>query len=250
MAMTLMVAGWSLTSCNTDNIGETYKPDAQNITFLTSEQSASTGDTETEVKVRIARSNTAAAYTANVTIESEEDDVFTIEGGNSVTFPAGQGYVDVVVKAANMDRGNSYEATMKLSAADIETADETVGNQIPEVTITVTCDYTWTSYGIGHFVSEAFEDEWDVEVMKAEEGEIYKCLDLYTTGKDVIFVCDGDKVTVDWQQAWMYSSEYGWVYVGGEGTRAGNTLTVLLEHYEPYDDYSYGKYTAVLTLPE
>ena len=258
MGAALVAAGLLATSCDTDNVGTIYNAQQQNVSLQQSALSSTTSDTEGDFTVRVVRSMTGDSYTAHYTFTG--DDVFTDEGNGTVTFPAGQGYADIKVHAAGMSRGSNYNFTITLDDAAKATADTTIhhssttGN-VYTATYEVTCDYTWVSMGTGKFSSEAMGDDngpatWEVKVLKADGFDVYKAVDCYEKGYDVIFVVNSDNtVSVARQNAWTYTG-YGPVAVEGTGTKTGNVLDCKLHHILVSQNYDFGAFTEVLTLPE
>lgn len=255
----LVATGLLTTSCDTDNVAELYNPQQENVALQKSDYAVTQSNTDGEYTVRVVRSKTQGEYTAKYNFSG--DDVFVDEGQGSVTFAAGQATADIKVKAQNMQRGSTYSFTVTLDDATQATADTTIhhsgttGN-VYKATYEVTCDYTWLKFGTGKFVSEAMGDDsgnpatWDVQLLKADGFDVYKAVDCYEKGYDVIFVVNSDNtVSVARQNAWTYTG-YGPVAVEGTGTKTGNVLDCKLHHILVSQNYDFGVYTEQLTLPE
>jgi hypothetical protein len=249
-----------ITSCDTDNIGATYTPYAQNVSFEAAKAiDTKISDTSSEFTVRLIRNITNGEYTAHYTASSETEGIFTDANNGTVTFADGQGVAYINIKAANMERGNTYTYELKLSDADVATADTIIGKPITATKINVSCDYTWVTLGKGFYSSpDWWEDEYDVVIEKAEGTNVYKVKDMLADGYDILFTIGSDNVvTVLPQASWFYSG-YGDVtlegagegYVAGTYDPATKTIELTLTHILPAaGNYNFGTFTDTLTLP-
>ena len=177
------------------------------------------------------------------TISMLPSNVFALES-NTVTFESGKGeaFTKIVplVDVSLIDPLKTYVFNLTLT-----------GDNVSELynTTTYKASFEYTPIGTGFFVSELFENSWDVDIKKLEVGSLtlYKAAGLYETGNDITIIVEGNNITINDQLAW-YSEDYGDVYIVGSGTIEGKVMTMVIEHYVP-DLGSYGEFTEILTLP-
>lgn len=240
-----------LVSCDQDNIGTVYEPEKSYVAFSSPvvAENALSADNNFSVNVQIVRSDLNEATTAEVELEMNDDieGVFALQSG-TVTFNTGEGkaYAKIIplVAPAEIDPTKSFKFKLKLTG-------DNVSELFNKSTYTANIKLDYTNVGAGNFVSEFFEDEWPVNLLKADLGNnviLYKAKNLYDDGYDVVLVVNGSNVTVSEQPAWYYDDEYGEVYVTGEGTISGKEITLSLTHFIP-DVYEWDAATEVLTLP-
>lgn len=249
-----------LTSCETEVKGDAvYKPMGMNVSFETAKPSTiTTSETSVTIPVRIIRSLTNGSYTANFTAEASDEGIFSTDI-TSANFAEGQGVVNMLVTASNLEKGKDYTYTLTLSPADVATADTITKTQNVSTVITIHSDYTWKKLGKGHYSSpEWWEEELDVEIQQAEGTNIYRIMDLFEKGYNIQFTIGSDNVvTVPKQASWKHSS-YGIVYLQGflnedESGVAGvydpatKQAPLTLQH--TVSAGSFGAYTDVLTMP-
>ncbi len=257
-----LMAGFVLTSCDTDNEGAIYNPSWQNISFeMAKPAQLLTQESSLTVPVRLIRSNTTEAYTAHYTMSSEAEGIFTDGNGGQVSFDKGQSEAVVTLTANNMEKGNLYQAVLQLSDADVALADTTTKSAVKVTTISVMCDYNWTALGKGFYSSpEWWEDEYNVDILQAEGAspKLYKILGLFQKGYDIKFtINDNNEVYVPQQASWVHNS-YGTVYLWGyanedsssfAGMYDPNTKQASLTMVHFVDAGSFGAYTDTLTMP-
>lgn len=248
---TIFVLAVVLVSCDQDNIGTVYEPEKSYVAFsspVVAENALST-DNNFSVSVQIVRSDLNETTTAEVELEMNDDieGVFALQSG-TVTFNAGEGiaYAKIVplVAPAEIDPTKSFKFELSLTG-------DNVSDLYSTTTYTANVKLDYANAGTGNFVSQFFEDEWSVELLKADLGNnvtLYKAKNLYGEGYDIVIVVNGSNVTVSAQPAWYYDDEYGEVYVTGEGTISGKEITLSLTHFIP-DVYEWDAATEVLTLP-
>lgn len=254
-----MATGLLTTSCDTDNVAELYNAQQENVAMQTATIALKQSEADGEYSVQVVRSKTQGEYTAAYNFKG--DDVFTDEGHGSVTFADGQGTAVIKVKAQNMDFGNTYSFTVELADDVKATTDTTIhhsgttGN-VYATTLSVTRDYEWEELGTGKLTSESMGDDsgnpstWEVQVLKAKGYDVYKAVDCYEKGYDVMFKVNSDNtVTVPQQKAWTYTG-HGPVAVVGTGTKTGNVLDCKLHHIVLSLNHDLGAYSEILTLPE
>ncbi len=256
IGLTLLAA--SMTSCDTDNVGTTYNPTTQNISF-DSENAASVTTTanEVDIKVMVSRNIKQGEYTAHYTLDASEDGIFTDANNGAIKFADGQSIAYISLKASNFVRGEEYTATLTLSDADIETTDPVIGNPIYTTTVTVASDYTWTELGTGYYYSELFGEGWDQPILKAVEANVYKMPDCVYKGYDLKFElsADGNSLVAFNPQPMGYKhATYGMVYFYAEEmARKGNTISFPMYGLVMYNGRLatlWSGFTETVVLPE
>ncbi len=137
-----------LTSCNTDVEGEYYHTGLDNVSFDVASKALSVPVEESTatIPVTVTRGNITSAYTVHLETEASAEGIFSNDANNTITFEAGQGTTTFNVKAANLEKEVPYTYTLKLSEADIATADTITKSQISTITITVQREGDWTEW--------------------------------------------------------------------------------------------------------
>lgn len=247
----ILVLSIAFVSCDQDNMGTIYEPEITYVAFRTSvvPENILSAEHNFSVSVQIVRSDASTPTTAEVTLEMNDDidGVFALES-NTVTFADGEqiAYAKIVpvVEPALIDPTKMYSFKLTLTG-------DNVSQFFNTTTYTAFFEIEYAAAGSGTFVSEFFEDQWSVEILKAELGDgvfLYKAKGLYEGGYDIVIVVNGNNVTVSDQAAWYYDDEYGDVFVSGTGTLNEKVLTLSLTHYIP-DVYAWDAATEILTLP-
>lgn len=250
----------AITSCDKDNIGGIYTPYAQNVSFESDEAiNTKTSDNSLEFSVRLIRNIKQGEYTAHYTLTSEDEGIFSDANNGTVTFADGQSVAYISIKTNNMVKGEEYAAQLKLSEADVATLDTIIGAPIVETSLIVMCDYDWVAVGKGFYSSpEWWEEEYDVDIEKAEGTNLYRIKDLFAEGYDIQFTIGADNVvTVLPQESWKHST-YGVVYLEGfqnedksyvAGTYDPATKKVDLTFRHYVSAGTFGVFVDTLTMP-
>lgn len=197
-----LLAGLALTSCNKDNEGAIYQPSWQNVSFeMESPNQILTQDASITIPVRLIRANTEGAYTAHYTLASETEGIFTDNNSGQVTFEVGKNEAFVNLSAANMKKGNLYEAVLTLSDADVAQNDTITGTAVNETKISIMCDYNWVSAGTCTFTDFNFSESDDgdsakgVEILNGEGSNVYRIVSpLYTVYGDKAFLTNAPNI--------------------------------------------------------
>lgn len=244
----IMLFAVLLFSCDQENMGTLYEPEAPYVAFSSPVVSGNVLSAENNfsVNVQLVRSDLSGTATATVSLQMNEniEGVFDLES-STVTFEDGKGtaYVKIVpqVEPGEIDPTKNYVFNLTLTGENAST----LYNQT-----SYRASFQYTPIGTGTFTSVFFEDEWPVDIEKLEVGNLtlYKAKGLYETGYDITIVVEGNNVTVEDQAAWYYDDEYGDVWVSGTGTINGKTITLSLTHFIP-DVYAWEPETEILTLP-
>lgn len=182
--------------------------DATAMTFLANDEQAFT--------LHVARANTAEAATVNLTTTGEG-----FSAPSTVSFAAGEDKKDVTV---TFDIPIGSEASVTIALGE----DEGYPYGASELTIDVTRDYTWQSQGTWVLTSSFYGGQGTTEVFKAAETNLYKAVEPYEEGYDLLFQVEGSAVTVDAQPIASDYGGYGTLYVQGAGTMEGNRIDVTL----------------------
>ena len=129
-----------------------------------------------------------------------------------------------------------------------------------EVSFSISKEYSWVALGKGHYSSpEWWEEEFDVDIMKADGYPVYKILSLFEEGYDIEFeITPENYVIVHKQASWVHSS-YGVVslqgyykagdYVDVAGLYHPDTKVCDMTLVHTVSAGSFGNFTDTLTLP-
>lgn len=234
----LILFAIALFSCDQENPGTLYEPDAPYVAFSSPVVSGNILSSENDysVHVQIVRSDLSSAATANVELEMNEDieGVFELES-SSVTFDEGKGiaYANIVpvVNPSLIDVTRTYEFSLTLVG-------DNVSELYHETTYRASFSLTFKPFGTGVFSSEFLENDWTVEVEKAEEAEVYKILNCYAEGYDITFSVDSENnIRYSTQETGYEDPDYGMVslampdpegsYYYSEPYREGNSYFLL-----------------------
>jgi hypothetical protein len=246
-----------LFSCDQENTGTLYEPDKPYVAFSSPVVSGNILSSENDysVHVQIVRSDLSSAATANVELEMNEDieGVFELES-SSVTFDDGKGiaYANIVpvVNPSLIDVTKTYEFSLTLVG-------DNVSELYHETTYRASFSLTFKPFGTGVFSSEFLENDWTVEVEKAEEAEVYKILNCYAEGYDITFSVDNENnIRYSTQETGYEDEDYGMVslampdsegsYYYSEPYREGNSYFLLGRMI--VDAGSFGHWYEVLTM--
>jgi len=197
-----------LTSCNTDVEGEYYHTGQDNVSFEITSKSLSVPveQSTATIPVVVTRGNVAAAYAAKYVATASAEGIFSDDGNGVINFEAGQGTATINVKAANLEKEVPYTYTLKLSDADIATADTITNTQIPSITITVQREGDWTEwkkwnssgtadYTYGGYVFSGDDPDLSFTYRQSVTSPNKYQLKLQHWGSDVDLVMDYDAST-------------------------------------------------------
>lgn len=253
----LIIMAVTMFSCDQDNVGTLYEPENPYVAFsspVVPENVLST-DNDYSVAVQIVRSDLSVPTTATVELEMNDDidGVFELES-NSVAFEEGKGtaYVNIVpvVNPSLIDVTKTFEYNLTL-----------VGDNASEfynqTTYRASFSLTFKPFGTGTFSSEFIEDEWTVQVEKAEEADVYRILNCYTDGYNITFSVDNaNNIRYSTQQTGYEDPDYGMVslampdaegsYYYSEPYRESNTYYFLGRMI--VDAGSFGHWYEILTM--
>ncbi len=204
-------------------------------------------------KVDIVRVDATADANVNVALDANTvaAGVFTL-ASPTVSFKAGEYKAFATVKYADINKlspTSQYKMTLSLSA------DVLSPSKKKDMAITAFRKLTYESIGVSVFTSEAFgEDDgtrnsWNVQTLKAKEGDVYLLKDLYSKGYDIQMVILDGKATIAPQPAWKHST-YGNVYVKTtvDAVVNGKNIDMTIDHHVQ-NLGSFGKFFESITLP-
>ncbi|MBW6534719.1 MAG: hypothetical protein K0B11_06895 [Mariniphaga sp.] len=208
----LILLAMALISCDQENMGTVYEPDAPYVAFSAPVVSGNilSAENEYSVKVQVVRSDLSSAATANVELEMNDDieGVFELES-SSITFDEGKGiaYANIVpvVNPSLIDVTKTYEFSLTLVG-------DNVSELYNETTYRASFSLTFKPFGTGVFSSEFFENDWTVEVEKAEEADVFKILNCYAEGYHITFSVDSENnIRYSTQETGYEDEDYGMV---------------------------------------
>ena len=253
----LILFAVSLFSCDQENMGTLYEPNGPYVAFSAPVVSGNVLSAENDysVNVQVVRSDLSAATTTSVELEMNEDieGVFDLES-SSVTFDEGKGiaYANIVpvINPSFIDVTKTYEFSLTLVG-------DNASDFYNKTTYRASFSLTFKPYGTGIFSSEFLENEWNVEVEKAEEAEVYRILNCYAEGYNITFSVDNENnIRYSTQQTGYEDEDYGMVslampdpegsYYYSEPYREGNSYFLLGRMI--VDAGSFGHWYEVLTI--
>lgn len=168
------------------------------------------------VKIPMYRANTKGTATVNVTITGGEG-VFT-PSATAFTFADGE-------NVAWLNLAFDYESLSAKPSTivfEMDDAENCAFTGISKTSVTLQRKLTWELVGTGYYYTDFFEEGWDQDVYKAQEGDFYLLPGCWFAGTDFSFFCDG--TTVDW-----YASESGYNYGSYGPVVFGPTATEIEE---------------------
>lgn len=183
--------------------------DATSLSFLP--------DDKQSFLLNVVRQNTAAAATVHLTAEGEG---FTAP--ETVNFAAGEGEKKVEI---TFDLAIGASASVNISIPE----EEAYVYGTSQMAFKVSRDYTWQDLGTWTLQTSFYGIEGTTQVFKAVEADLYKAIEPYDKGYNLLFKVDGNKVTVEKQAIVASYGTYGVLYVQGNGTLENNVITVALK---------------------
>lgn len=176
---------------------------------------------------------------------TDASSLFSLES-NEIIFEKGENIAYAVINYtfANLDPTKSYALVLELPEGAF-----TPNAGINKLTATVKMKLEYSLLGTGHLVSEFFEDEWDVDVYKAEGIEAYSLKDCYVTGYDIKFIIKDGAIICDKQNTGYNDPTYGYVYFNSESTSAPVAGGVNFDVKFTVTAGSFGVYAESLTFP-
>ena len=234
-------------------------PTGQNISFQSASYQETVESSTVYLPIPLTRAITTGEYRASI-IMVEGDGNFSLDN-SAVTFSNGKSTANVYLRADGLEKGHSYTCKLRLSDADIATADPNIGGQITEIVITIMrSSEDWVTIGTCTYSSPDFwGDSYNMVVQRDGNTINYRIPNFFDEGYTIYFSIDANnKVFIASQPCYNHPS-YGEIYMRGyvNGDDSGyagiydpNTKTANLKivYYVP-DVGSYGTYDEVLVMP-
>jgi len=242
-------------SCDTANEGAIYEPANPGVKFQVGEAEVVLLPDDAGTSTFLFRNNTDTDLTVSLTsalyLGEDKDGNEVLEAlpegisvPSSVTFPKGEGKVQIPISVGNVTLGAAY--VVKIALANASDAVE-IG-AVNSTLVSITKDYIWKAAGTLHIQSEWMEDEWD-DVLQVAEGTntLYRAYQVYIQGYSLKFWIQGDKAIVE-PHACDFSSSYGAIWAEGSGTFKDGVADMMIEFYVPGVG-SWGEFNEIITLP-
>lgn len=252
--------GLLLASCEQDNEHAIYAGDTMGVTFGFNSQSVnfpSEGYEGFDVEVMRAQADEAVTLPlSSVMLEQDAEGntiqkpvPSTIQVPASVSFAAGEKFTSFHVSVGDIESGITYRLYVTMANEGYAPVDN-----ISSKTISIYRDYTYTTIGIGMYVSSFFQGYGQVEVQKADQITWYRAIAPVEEGYDITFQVadDGHTVNVESQEIVSSYGQYGAVSVAGTGELEDGVITVDLEFTVAVDGQvgTFGVFEEQLILPE
>ena len=195
--------------------------------------------------------STVAPINVTVTFAEGVEGLFTVTGTsfNSVD-EFNRATIVINYDIEKLDFNVPYTITLELSKQP--NYPFTDGDSFVTTTrVNITRQLTFTTLGVGTFISDFDADEWEQPVQLGVQAVVWRLPNLYESGRAVDIIYNGDgTVTVRSQPAWTHSA--GIVEVRGTGVKVGNEITMQLQHWIPSipPPNSFGTFEEVLILPQ
>ena len=255
-------------ACDQDNMGATYTYTTQGVSFGTTNQGTWSLPSDyttqsTGIEVLRSESNGAASIGLAGVLSNGNPLPAGIQIPSTVEFADGEFTAIVPITVDNtLANGGTYQVVLMLD--DAQATDDV--QSMTQTVVTIFRDYSFTSLGKGHYSSWFFgyddnkdnivdrAQEFDVEVQKADQVNMYQAVDLYEAGYNVRFQVANEaddkgryRVTVARQAALSDLSGYGTTYVSGSGLMQNGVINVTLEF--TVSAGSFGTAPETLVLP-
>ena len=199
----------------------------------------------------ISNTSTITPINVNVTFENEAaEQLFTVTG---TSFQAvdefNRALIVITYDMGAMDFNTPYSIILTLSEQP-EYPFTGGASFVTTTRVNVTRQLTFTNLGVGTFISEFDDYEWEQPVQLGVQAVVWRLPNLYDPDFHVDIIYNGDgTVTVRSQPAWMWDYP---VEVRGTGVKEGNVITMQLQHWVPSipPPNSFGTFEEILILPD
>lgn len=227
-----------VSSCEKDNVGETYTvatDEPTGLSLLWSTGTLTYKPNVTEATIPVIRRNASGALTVPI-IATYDQTAFTIP--TSVTFADGESQALIKFSIENAKLSKSYAISLAL---DVDTskivtygtfntgstpATKPMSYGIRKTAITFLKDYEWVTLGQGTLNSSWFaQNGIAVQMQKAKGYDVYRAISIYYTGINMMITVSGTTATVAKQ---LVDSKYN-VYAEGTGTFIDGVFTLSLD---------------------
>ncbi|MBP1677027.1 MAG: hypothetical protein H6Q20_1586 [Bacteroidetes bacterium] len=257
-----------VSSCDKENIGEIYTPGSDEpvgLSLLWSTGTLKYTPDVTEATIPVVRTNTNGELTVPLTL-TYNNAVFSIP--TSVTFADGEEQALVKFSLANAELSKSYTVTVDLNVDSTKLVKygtyTTLVNSVQttkkmaygvkKATVTVLKDYSWESLGESKLNSTWFvKTGLAVQMQKAKDYDVYRAVNPYGTGYNMVITVNGTTATVARQQVGLESAVAP-LFAQGTGTFINKVFTLSLDfrmYYPTINDLYYEELgdEEVFTLP-
>ena len=233
-------------------------PTGQNISFESEVQQETVESSMVSIPIPLFRVISTGEYRATITIV-EGDEHLSLEN-SAVTFNEGQITANAYLWAENLEKGHSYTCRLRLSDADVATADPNIGGQITEIAVTVTrSSEDWATIGYCTYSSPDFWGDSNMIVQRDGSTINYRIPNFFEEGYTIYFSIDASNSVFIASQPCFDHPTYGTVYMlgyanadesGYAGTYHPNTKTANLKvrYYVPGVGH-FGTKDEVLVMP-
>jgi hypothetical protein len=235
-----------VTSCDKDVEGAIYSENEASFSFVIPKQSIEvTANDNGVVKIPVYRSNKNGEVKASIVMDEEAitENVLKLNTPD-IIFKDGESVAYVELGFGSVDRlgvTSKYVATLSFKEGTSLSPSAESSTEI-----TVQRRLTWKDYGIGLYTSTVFvadEEgnplEMEIPIQKAQEGNIYRMVDLITEGYPIVFSLsdDGQSLLSYEPQPTGYSYQgYMTYYICNGMSRSGNVLTFKIQFAAQVDD--------------
>lgn len=256
----------ALTSCDSDNLGETYKMKSDEpvgLSLLWSTGYLKYTPNATEATIPVVRENASGELTVPLLLTYDKA-VFNIP--TSVTFKDGESQALIKFSLANAVLSHSYAIDIAL---DVDTAslvkfgkyNTTVNSAMVQKSVygikvakvTLLKDYAWENVGQASLNSTWFGETKSVQVQKAADYDVYRVVSAYGSDYDMRIKVTGTAATVERQQVDLQNGP-AYLYAEGTGTFANKVfhLTLDFKLYYPINVLYYQELgdVEIITLPK
>jgi hypothetical protein len=160
---------------------------------------------------RTSTKGTEPEVTLSFTPGTAASGLFTLTD-TTVSFEEGSAvaYAEIAYPAINnLSATTTYSMTLSIPDTVVWSP-----SQVSTISISLSRQLTFESYGTGVFTSTFFGQSWEQPILKAKEGSVYKLTDWISTGYDFMFSVNSDN-TVSFEKqntGYYYSDTYGYIY--------------------------------------
>lgn len=258
---------YGVTSCNQDNEGNIYNPDATQVSFYSTVLNYGLTPSQNNVlTLPVARTDKGAAVSiGEFSLDSVQQvingkpknvtsqNIFTMKSSQAVfSENSSEGALQFSYEDINkLDASSVYKLYVSNKSADISLA------KIKQTVVSAQRVLTYLPVeGEAQVTSQwgnsAGAETWATKVEKAKEAEFYKLKDFYAKGGDVIFSVGADNsVSVARQKDGEVHSTHGDIFVETDTTKPnkkeGNVVTMYLKITVAAGGF--GTFKEVIVLP-
>ena len=250
-SLAMCIAAVAFVSCQGSE-GVLYEISKQEVAFASTMMNTelTKGDNGI-IKVPVYRNSKNGALDVSVALESKSEAamaLFTLKNKN-VSFADGAAvaYAEIAFEMNDLGATDVYELNLLFANAD-----QVSPSGIKAIKIKANRKLTFESIGKGLFTSQLFGSSWEVEFMKAKEGNIYVAKNLVEKNFDILFSLSEDGNSLNsfaaQETGYKYENTSMVFIVGKSMERNGKNLSILCEYVVPGVG-SFGEMVEIFTLP-